>query len=241
MRRLLPAAALLVVAAAPAAAQHQRGGGPAAEPVAACRTDLRHLNQLTGWQVGWEGALRALEAQPAAVRAQARAGWIGAGAGPRHDVAALRRGIAERSVAPTAVAERVLTQVQALTAQLAASPLRADPEWRRLIDAELRPAVDAYAVFLKREYLPKATDGGLAATPGGPACFARTVEWWTTLRPAPADIEATGRRLLADARRALAQAAGVGEAGLPAVLADLRRGPPRSDARRDHGRVAGRT
>jgi uncharacterized protein (DUF885 family) len=155
-----------------------------------------------------------------------------AAAAVRADIDALRQGLAAGRTAPVAVVDRVLSQTSALRAQLADTPLAAHPDWRRLLERELRPAVDSYAAFLADEYRRRATAGSVLATiPGGEACFAQAVTQWTTLERSPDALEATGRALLAEARRDLAQAAGIAEAELPRLLTELRR--PAPDVTRD--------
>jgi len=219
---LLVALALL---ATPAAAQ-MRGAGATAQAIAGCRTDLLHLSHMTGWQLQWAQALATLANQPESAQTAAIGEWTDAAAGIRADIAQLREGLASGRMAPAAVADRVLQQVKTLQAALDPTPLTADPDWQRLIDGELRPALGDYAAFLEIEYVPRAGSGGLAATPGGADCFAQAVETWTTLSVPADEIEATGRAMLAEARRELARAAGVDESALPQLLADLRREAP---------------
>ncbi len=145
----------------------------------------------------------------------------------RADIATLRHGLAAGRTAPVVVVDRVAAQARALQAQLAATPLAAQPGWRELLDRELRPAVDAYVDFLVTAYRPSATAASVLPTiPDGEACFAQAVTSWTTLRRSPEELEEAGYALLAEARRDLARAAGVREAELPRVVAELRRPVP---------------
>ncbi len=214
--------ALALCAAGPATAQ-QRGVG-AVEALGSCETDLRYLNQVIGWQLQWAESLGTLATQPVQAQTKALANWTNAAAGIRADIDGLRQGMTAGRTAHPAVVDRVLAQVKALQAQLADTPLVAEPGWRQLLEQELRPAVAAYIDFLGKVYRPRATSkSGLASMPGGDACFAQAVTSWTTLKLSPDELEATGRSLLQEARRDLAQAAGVSEAKLPQLLAELRR------------------
>ncbi|MFC3711699.1 DUF885 domain-containing protein [Sphingoaurantiacus capsulatus] len=196
-------------------------------PTPACDTGLAQINPIFGWQLQRAQALRTLAAAPATQQAAALAEWRALATEVRADIAGLRQGLAEGRIAPAPVIDRVLSQVRALDDQLAASPLATDPAWRALLDRDLRPALAAYIDFLERDYRPKAPRASsFAGRPEARTCFGEAVTQWTTLTLPPEEIEASGHRLLAEARADLAKAAGVSEADLPTLLAELRRGTP---------------
>ncbi|WP_269714941.1 DUF885 domain-containing protein [Caulobacter sp. NIBR2454] len=228
-------AASLALAAAPAlAAPTVAGGGDATQALSDCNTDLRLLNPLTGWQARWPQQLAGLAAAPAPVQQVALDDWRGAPAALHADIEALRA----RTNAPAHVARRILTQVQALQAGPIA-PQLTDPQWRALLDGPLKDAVADYARFLSQGYLPKAPAGsGLALDREGQACFLLAATRWTSLALTADQIEATGRRLLAERRARLAELSGVAEADLAPVLEGLRAGEQTPTTRDDILRIS---
>lgn len=215
----LLAALAALVAVVPAAGQSPPlaagGGGLAAAALGSCETDLRLLNQISGWAVRWPGEWRALAVGSPEERAAALTRWAPAAGLLDADVAALREGIAAGRTAPRAVVRRVLDQVDGiLAAAEAGSPpapgsalspaaRAADPafreRWTRLVRAELLPAIRRYRDFLAGTYLPAAREApGLSAIPGGKRCWLDAVESWTTLRLSGPEIERRGRAYLAE-------------------------------------------
>jgi len=209
------------------------GAGDAAAPLAGCDTDLVRLNQLTGWQVQWPQELAALARRPAADRAAALPRWRAAAAGLDADMAALERHRRAGTTAPKAVVQRVLAQIDALVATPAAPGLT-DPDWRAFLDGELTPKARAFADYLRTAYLPAAGEtSDLASSETGRRCFEQAAARWTSRSMTSAEIEATGRTLLARYRLELQTLEGVEAAAIPATLAHLRDGEGRPAATRE--------
>jgi len=110
--------------------------------------------------------------------------------------------------------------------------VRADfeAELRRLVEAEIQPALAAYADFLEQTVLPRARTGGdvgLAGLDLGADCYAARVAAFTTLERGPAEIHQLGLEQLAaihDEFRVIgARALGVGD--LAAIFERLRDDP----------------
>lgn len=223
MRGPIPIAFAIVAAlASPPAADAQSGslvaggGSVARAALEGCDTDLLLLNPITGWQVRWPGAIRALPVETAEQRAAAIETWEGAGALLEEDVRRLRDGIARNRTAPRPVVRRVLEQVEGFLAERAGDPAGPggpallDPaaratdsgfreRWTRLVREDLAPAVARYRDFLAETYLSAAREEpGLAAVPGGRECWLEAVESWTTLSLSGEEIERRGRAYLAE-------------------------------------------
>ncbi|HVQ08856.1 MAG TPA: DUF885 domain-containing protein [Allosphingosinicella sp.] len=232
----LAAALLALVLAAPVAAQEQEsveaGAGFGAAGLENCRTDLRYLNQLFGWQMSWQREWQTLANAPDDELRAAIMRWRTAPAALDRDVAALRAA-SERGpgAAPRVIAERVLAEVEDLAIMLrrGAPPLRADADpalrraWEQLVSAEIAPAVERYRDFLKDLYVPAASaSAGLSGTPDGPRCFRQAVRVFTTIDRPPEEIERIGWRLLRESEGALARLYGIDRRALPRLLARLR-------------------
>lgn len=236
-------AASFFLASSAAAAPPEAGAGYGATPIRECGTDLSYLNQITGWQTSWPAEWAQIAAAPgdAAAQAAALARWGAAPAALSADIAALKRGLRERRAAPRAVVARVEQQVRDLETALAAKPSAYvdgpagdfSGKWRRLMNAEIAPAVAAYRRFLRDDYLPKAPEtSALAALGDDGGCFAAAARWWTSLEMTSAEIEAAGERLLGETRGELLQLSATRE-DLPAVLARLRKTPERAPISED--------
>lgn len=240
--RLALALALLLLATRPAQAEPvAAGAGLGAAGLQGCRTDLVYLNQLFGWQVGWQRQWAALQrASDDEIRA-AIAAWRTAPAALRADEAGLDAAVrGGPGAAPRVVVERVLAQVEALASALrqSAPPLRADADpalqgqWTALFAEEIAPAVARYRDFLRDLYLPAAsTAAGLSGTPDGPRCFRQAVRYFTTLDRPPEEVERLGLTLLARTEAELTRL--YRRRDLPRLLAELR-------ATREEGFTTGR-
>lgn len=228
-----PAAAAIaaLLAAAPLRAEPvQAGAGMGGAGLEGCRTDLRYLNQLFGWQVSWQRNWAVLGTASDAELSAAIETWRTAPAALRADEAALTQATrGSPGAAPRVVVERVLTQVDALVRTLSASapPLRegADPALRRLWQAlfadEIAPAVAHYRDFLRNAYLPAASTGaGLSEAPDGARCFRQSVRYFTSVDRPPEEIEQLGRRLLAESEASLSRLYRTRD--MPRLLARLR-------------------
>ena len=233
MRRL--ALALLLLAAPAAAGAQERveaGAGFGAAGLARCGTDLRYLNQVFGWQASWQRDWESLATAPDRDLRGAIARWRTAPAALRSDEAALAESARSgNGTAPRVIVERVLGQVDQLASALRRGPppLRADADpdlrrqWAALFADEIAPAVAHYREFLRATYLPAASSSaGLSGLPDAERCFRQAVRTFTSLDMPPGEIEALGRRLLAETEAELGRLYHVRPGGMPALLARLR-------------------
>lgn len=237
---LVPVIALLLAAAPGVDAQDTlvAGGGFADRIMGECRTDVRLINQVSGWATRWPGALEVVPVGSQPEREAALAYWSGIPAALEADMAALREGLRTGTSAPRPIIRRVLAQVDGLLALARDesafwSPVRRSPDpafrrdWSRRAEAEWLPAIRRYRAFLGGEYFDGArATPGLGATPGGEACYEGLIEAWTSLPATPAEVEAAGRRTLAALQEEL-MALAAPEYGptLDEVLGRLRDGP----------------
>ena len=232
MIRLAAAALLVIASPALAVDAPEAGGGPGAAPLKNCRTDLKYLNSVTGWQILWPREWKLVDEAPDQANADFFAEWaLGPGVLDQ-DEAALRKDLGTDAAAPRSTVQRVLEQVTSLEGELdhghfASGAWASDPKRRAMI-AAIRPAVDKYRLFLANEYLPRASLGsGLPHTAEGRQCFASAVEKWTGLGPAVPQIEQIVWRILKGTDRELLHAAGVPASRKRALLDKLRTPDPR--------------
>lgn len=195
-----------------------------------CRTDLRHLNQLFGWQVSWPRDWFALRSASATDVRKAIDFWRGAAGAIRAAESSLANsGTGE--TAPRVIVERVLPQIDALASDLDRGPPPLGPqlppalqsEWEQLFTKSIRPAIGHYRDFLRQDYLAKASPAaGLSGTREGARCFRQSVKEFSTIDLEPAEIEQIGWRLLRDAQADLMKLHGISRARLPQLLETLR-------------------
>lgn len=232
MRRFAAVLAALL-SAAPAAAQHvEAGAGFGAAGLTGCRTDLRYLNQLFGWQMSWQREWQTLANAPDETLRAAILRWRTAPAALQSDEAALAEATrGGPGAAPRVIVERVLVELDDLAVALrrGAPPLRPDADsslhgdWERLFAEEIAPAVERYRDFLRDRYLPVASvSAGLSGTPDGPRCFRQAVRTYTTVDRPPEEIEQIGHRLLRETEAELVRLYGLRPGNLPRLLARLR-------------------
>ena len=133
-------------------------------------------------------------------------------------MANMRIGMARGITQPRPLMERVLTQLDALTAadanpfMQAATRLPESPEseplraaYARTVQQELRPALLRLRRFIAETYLPRCrTSAGLSALPGGAAWYRALVKARTTTDLGVADIHALGLREVARIQREIA-------------------------------------
>lgn len=223
-------AGLLAAFAPPAIAQSQSivaDGGFARSGVAECRTDLRYLNQVTGWQVTWPRQWASVAA-PGGDFEDAAARWSVAPQVLDGLLNTLRDGIIKEETAPRAVVLRVVQQVRDLADDLETMDPRYFAEssgaqsWNSLLRDRMAPTLRTVEKFLAEEYLPAAKKKpGLLKVENGKACFEHAVEFWTTLPLTRDEIEAAGNRLL-DATRTDLRATGEDGESFEDVMARLR-------------------
>ena len=232
MKRILLVglASLASLAASPANSQLRADAGFGAMGLEGCRTDLRYLNQMFGWQVNWVPEWRALGQASDAELEEAIKGWSEAPAALRAAQAALDSSTPAEA-APRVIVERVIPQLDDLAKSLDAGPPalregvspRLKAEWDALFTGGIKPAVDHYRTFLRDRYLAKASAAsGLSGTPDGERCFRQSVREFTSLDLPPDQIEQIGWRLLRETEADLAKLHDVKLPDMPQLLEKLR-------------------
>ncbi|NQZ79513.1 MAG: DUF885 domain-containing protein [Colwellia sp.] len=184
--------------------------GFAAQALKSCKTDLRYLNQVIGWQVKWPRQWQNTITDGPDSANKSITTWSQIPAALTFAIETLRLGIASSETAPRPVVIRVQQQVRDLLTDLTALNSKYSfknvkhknaAQWNTLINEKIAPAVSAFESFLRNEYLPNTSKSpGLSVLKGGTECFYEAVTWWTTLNPSLQEIEETGRRLLDDSR-----------------------------------------
>ena len=196
-----------------------------------CKTDLRYLNQVIGWQVKWPRQWQSvIAAEPETVEEATRM-WSQVPAALKLATATLRSGISSEETAPRAVVIRVQQQVRDLLSDLtkvnskytfkSIENLHAK-EWNALVREDIVLALVNFEEFLHKEYLPIIRlSPGLSELKGGNKCFTDAVTWWTTLNPSVSEIEQIGKRFIRESR---AQLLATGKQGdtVESLLQDLR-------------------
>lgn len=174
-----------------------------------CKVELWNVNHFDGWQSGFADVADAQPVGAPKARAQALKRWR---AVPRYvdvEIANLKRGLAHGYSAPRSVVQRVIQQMDQLSAL---SPVRspfyapaerdADPVFRaafaKVISDDVNPALRRYGQFLKTEYLPRARDGiAVSDLPDGSACYQAFLRANTTLNRSPQKVYDLGRKTVA--------------------------------------------
>ena len=205
--------------------------------VRVCRFELWNIStSVPGWQSNYTSLAGLQPVGTDSLRRQAVARIRALPRFLRTEQANLEAGIRQGYVAPKAVAQGVLRQLDGILASPPdsspfASPVQRDstPGFRRsylqAVADDLYPAIRAYRDFLARSYLPHAREViGVSANPNGRACYQATVRQYTTLRITPDKVARAGREELTRIEtemRALA-ATRFGTTDLPALLRRLR-------------------
>lgn len=223
--------ALIMVCTSVQSKQLVADSGFAAQALENCKTDLRYLNQVIGWQVKWPRQwLSTVAAEPDTV-SDAITTWSQAPAALTLAMETLRLGITSKETAPRAVVIRVRQQVHDLLSDLTMVNSKytfnkfehkSAVQWNALIRDNIVPMVSAFDKFLYNEYLPASnTSPGLYKLKGGAECFFDAVAWWTTLDPSTNEIEKIGRQFLNESR---AQLLATGKKGdtIESMLTELR-------------------
>lgn len=180
--------------------------GIAAQSLKNCKTDLRYLNQVVGWQVKWPRQWQNTISAGADTASEAILTWSQTPSALTLAMETLRLGITSEETAPYAIVIRVKQQVHDLLSELTMANSKYTfnniehknaAQWNSLIRDEIVPAVSMFETFLHKEYLPEANKApGLSKLSGGSNCFFEAVEWWTTLNPSLNEIEKIGRRFI---------------------------------------------
>ena len=128
------------------------------------------------------------------------------------EVTNLREGLRQGYTAPKSGVRSVIEQMDALLATPSKelpfySPVRRDstPDFarklERVIEAEIRPAIQRYRDFLLAEYLPGAREEiAVAANPKGDACYRAAVRYHTSMQVPAREIHETGLEQMAKIR-----------------------------------------
>ena len=231
------ACAAFLIACSDANAQATSGpitadGGFTSTPVRECQSDLRYFNHLSGWQAGWPARWEAIVAGDGDDLQGAIELWSTAPHALEELRNALQRGIENDETASRVVVARVYQQVRDLSGSLGAEDPRyyfaKDPaavdtaRWNQQMTELIAPAIESFAAYLQKTYLPAANPvPGLAGMKDGAACFKHAAAWWTTLDLTPEEIERAGTRLLNETRAELLETALSGE-DFDDVIARLR-------------------
>jgi uncharacterized protein (DUF885 family) len=219
-----------------------------------CRFELWNLNtSVPGWQASYTSLAGLQPVGTDSLRRQAVARVRALPRFLRTEQANLEAGIRQGYVAPKAVAQGVLRQLDGILAgppdsSPFASPAQRDstPAFRRTylqaLGDDLYPALRAYRDFLARSYLPHARESiGVSANPHGRACYQATVRQYSTLRITPEDVSRAGEAELTRVEtemRALAVRR-FGTSDLPALLRRLRQ--DRAFTFRSRGEIVARS
>jgi uncharacterized protein (DUF885 family) len=186
----------------------------AVQALAVCRSQRWDLNHLSGWQVTLPPRAAAQAVASAADRERALRLWSSLPAYLDTDIANLRLGLATGYSVPKTVVRRVLRQIDALLGAKAGNSPFAAPanatdqefqvQWRSLVAAEIEPAIQRFADFLRGEYLGRARDSiGIASLPDGERCYAALLRRATTLDRSPRATFALGQATVARSRAEL--------------------------------------
>jgi uncharacterized protein (DUF885 family) len=206
--------------------------------VQVCRSELWNVNHFNGWQ---SELVDVAARQPVITepdRAAAMRRWKSM---PRYadvEVANLRIGLGQGYSAPRSVVERVVKQIDAMTAEAEKSPFDSPAErshdatfaaaYRRLVADQINPALRRYRDFLQNEYLPKAREGvAISDLPHGAECYAALLRQNTTLKRSPQQVFELGQATV-EANFAAVQALGehaYGSRDVPTILAAIRSRP----------------
>jgi uncharacterized protein (DUF885 family) len=205
--------------------------------VRVCRFELWNIStSVPGWQSNYTSLAGLQPVGTDSLRRQAVARIRALPRFLRTEQANLEAGLRLGYVAPKAVAQGVLRQLDGILASPPDSSPFASPAQRDSTSAfrrsylqaladDLYPAIRAYRDFLDRSYLPHAREAiGVSANPNGRMCYQATVRQYTTLRITPEEVALAGEAELARVEtemRALASTR-FGTSDLPALLRRLR-------------------
>jgi len=206
--------------------------GFASQALKSCKTDLRLLNQVIGWQVKWPRQWQSVITNEPNNATEAISTWSQAPVAINKAVETLRLGMATNETAPRPVVVRIHQQVRDLLSDLTAldSKYRFNNvkhqnavQWNALISDNIAPAIAIYEQFISNEYLPASLAApGLSRLKGGEACFNDAATWWTTLDLSAQEIEKIGKRFLKESQVQLLATGKKGDT-VKSLLAGLRK------------------
>lgn len=175
-----------------------------------CRTELWAVSEMTGWQATLPQLAAVQPVGSAAARAQALARLGSVPAYIENETARLRHGVRTGYTAPRAQVSRVAQQLDAMLAV----PPRESPFFapaardtsaafaqalEALIAERINPAIRAHRDYLVTEYRPRDAVG-LAALPGGDACYRAQLRGHTGLDLDPRALHQAGLDQMARVR-----------------------------------------
>lgn len=195
--------------------------GIAGKPIENCKTDLRYLNQVLGWQSRWPLQWQNVVSSGPENAQNSITYWSKAPDEIYHAIKRLKEGLAQNETSPVAVVKRIQQQVNDLTKDLNSADskyLFQDKThnnsivWNTLFKQNISTALNSYSDFLKNEYLPNARKKpGLSFTKDGEACFLNAVTWWTGLDLSASEIEKIGWQYLNETNAELLKTGNEGE------------------------------
>ena len=125
------------------------------------------------------------------------------------EISNLRAGLDFGYSAPRPTVEKVPAEIRALLADdnpflnVASRDENADFKVavRKIFDAEIAPAIERFASYIERDYLPQAREGlSLTFNPRGEECYTALVRSFTTIAPSPDTIHEVGLEQVAKIR-----------------------------------------
>jgi len=195
--------------------------GYAGLPLEHCSTDLKHLNQVLGWQTSWPSQWQAIILAGPEELKESLKNWDSAPKAINSSIEKLRLGIRMNETAPRPVVLHVLQQVSDLSMLLAdenseyifKDNVNGDALiWNNLVIENIAPAIADFKIFLRDEYLPKArVQPGLYLTKDGSQCFLNSVSWWTSLELSLDQIDKIGWQYINETRLELLETGTEGE------------------------------
>jgi len=204
-----------------------------------CRSELRALSQLNGWQIGFPVVSQLQPLGTDRLRAEALARWRAMPGYIDTEIVNLREGLRTGYTQPRVNAEAVLHQLDDILALpperspfagLAArdsAPAFGDSVVA-IVARDILPAVRRYREFLAAEYIPDTrTATAISAIPHGTECYRAMVRRFTTVDLDPAEVHRLGLEQMAALEaemRPMAQRS-FGTTDLPRLFERLRTDP----------------
>lgn len=171
-----------------------------------CKAELwMGVNHMSGWHLSLGDIAREQPIVTAQDRAQALERWNATPAYVDAQIANLREGMRQGYTSPRSVTQRVLGQLDALTALEADKSPLSSPATRsddaafkaafvQVIATRVTPALKRYTAFLRDEYLPRARESlSLSALPHGLECYQAQLRSYTTLDRTPQEVHDIGK------------------------------------------------
>jgi uncharacterized protein (DUF885 family) len=175
-----------------------------------CRSELWSASTTTAWYTGlpFVFEIQPIETEDLRQQALSRLGEVAAYVDT--EIANLKRGLELGYSAPRVTVEAVPAAARTLTeddSPFLSPGVRAENEEfsaaiRKVFDTEIVPAVNRFADFIEKEYLPAARQEiALSYNPNGAECYPALVRSFATIQPTADEIHATGLEQIAAIRR----------------------------------------